>query len=319
MNQHTGKISLSFSVALLMFPQIIETMYSPALTSIKTHFNVSTSTAAQALSVFFIAFAFGVIFWGIMCDVIGRRRSMLGGFAVFTIGACCALLTTSFNALLASFALCAFGAAVGSVCTQTMIRDSYQGKELKHVFTIAATSIGISPVVGLLLGSWLTTQGGYQWVFAAMIALIVMLGIWCIAKLPETKPAHTQKDSVASIALKMCGDSKIWYTVAMIAIFNVALFSYYSIAPFMFESMGLGVDYFGNTGFVIAFGSIVGSVINNRLMKRGVSDSNIVRCASLLLLVSAVSVYLLQSTPWFYLPMSVGSLAFGLATPHIMA
>ncbi|ROS00262.1 putative MFS family arabinose efflux permease [Sinobacterium caligoides] len=318
MNHKTEKISLSFSVALLMFPQVIETMYSPALTSIKAQFGVSTSTAAQALSVFFIAFAFGVIFWGRMCDVIGRRQSMLGGLAVLTIGSCSALIASNFNILLCSFAVCAFGAAVGSICTQTMIRDSYQGKDLAHVFTIAATSIGISPVVGLLLGSWLTAQGGYLWVFATMVAFILVLSIWCFARLPETKPAHTQKDSLISIAIKMSRDSTIWYTVAMISFFNVALFSYYSIAPFMFEDMGLGVDYFGNTGFIIALGSIAGSFINSRLLKMEMSDTNIVRIASLLLLISAVSVYCLQSTQWFFVPMALVSLAFGLAIPHIM-
>ena len=45
-----------------MFPQLIETMYSPALTSIKNHFSVTTSEAAQALSLFFMVFAVGVVF-----------------------------------------------------------------------------------------------------------------------------------------------------------------------------------------------------------------------------------------------------------------
>lgn len=301
-----------------MFPQLIETMYSPALTSIQTAFAVSSATAAQALSVFFIAFAFGVIFWGLMCDQIGRRYAMLSGLAVFMLGASCALLATGFHALLYSFAVCAFGAAVGSICTQTMIRDSYKGKDLAHVFSIAAASIGISPVIGLLLGSWLTRAGGYEWVFASMLVLVALIGIWCLISLPETKPAQSENKSFLSIARKMCGDIHIWFTVAVIALFNVALFSYYSIAPFMFERMGLGVDYFGHTGFIIALGSILGSCVNGQLLKRNVSGTHIVYVAGVLLFASAISVYCLQSTAWFYMPMAGVSLAFGLAIPHIM-
>ena len=243
---------------------------------------------------------------------------MLGGLSIFTIGACGALLVTSFDGLLGAFALCAFGAAVGSVCTQTMIRDSYRGKALSHVFSVASSSIGISPVVGLLLGSWLAAQGGYLWVFAVMAILAFILGIWSFISLPETKPAHLKKDSLVSIAAKMCADTNIWYTVAMIALFNIALFSYYNIAPFMFENMGLGVDYFGYTGFVLAFGSIAGAFINRILHTKSLSGETIVNGATLLLVIGALSVAALQSTPWFYLPMAIVSLAFGLAIPHIM-
>ena len=318
MNKNTTKITLPFSVALLMLPQIIETMYSPALTSIEAHFSVSASTAAEALPVFFIAFAFGVIFWGRMSDLIGRRPAMLGGLLACTIGTTAILFVTHFFLLLVAFALCAFGAAVGSVCTQTMMRDSYQGKKLAQVFTIVTASIGISPVVGLLSGSWLTAQGGYHWVFAVMTLLIFSLGIWSLVKLPETKPEKTPQIGLGRLALKLCCDIHIGYSVAMISLFNVALFAYYNIAPFMFQQLGFNVSYFGKTGFIIALGSIVGSLTNHRLLKKGLSDTTIVFFACLLMLISAVILYRSQSGHWFYLPMVVIAFAFNLAMPNLM-
>ena len=161
------KISTPLAIALLMFPQLIETMYSPALTSIKNHFSVSAENAAQGLSIFFIAFAFGVVFWGTLCDIIGRRRSTLAGLAIFIIAAIGTYLAPNFDLFLYGFGTCAFGAAVGSVCTQTILRDSFEGIELSRLFSIAATSVGISPVIGMMIGSWLTSHGGYMWVFAA--------------------------------------------------------------------------------------------------------------------------------------------------------
>ena len=38
-------------VGLMMFPQIVETIYSPALTQIATQFRVSDGQASQTLSV----------------------------------------------------------------------------------------------------------------------------------------------------------------------------------------------------------------------------------------------------------------------------
>ena len=143
MNKLIEKVSIPLAIVLLMFPQIIETMYSPALTSVKSTFSVSSNEASKAMSIFFFAFAFGVVFWGRMCDIVGRRPSTLLGLVVFIISAIFTMLAPTFNLLLAGFGCCAFGAAVGSVCTQTIIRDGYRGKELSHVFSIAGTSVGI--------------------------------------------------------------------------------------------------------------------------------------------------------------------------------
>ena len=58
-----GRAALVLVTALLMFPQIAETIYSPALTDISAQFSVSAPQAAQTLSVYFIGFAVGVLLW----------------------------------------------------------------------------------------------------------------------------------------------------------------------------------------------------------------------------------------------------------------
>lgn len=50
-------------VGLMMFPQIVETIYSPVLTHIASQFRVSEGQASQTLSVYFLAFAAGVVYW----------------------------------------------------------------------------------------------------------------------------------------------------------------------------------------------------------------------------------------------------------------
>ncbi|SMY31684.1 Inner membrane transport protein YdhC [Photobacterium malacitanum] len=313
------KISTPLAIALLMFPQLIETMYSPALTSIKNHFAISAENAAQGLSIFFIAFALGVVFWGTLCDIIGRRRSTLAGLALFITAAIATYLAPNFDLFLYGFGTCAFGAAVGSVCTQTILRDSFEGPELSRLFSIAATSVGISPVLGMMIGSWLTAHGGYTWVFAAMIVLITLLFIWSSLQLPETKPEHIKRDSLISVANKMIRDSHIWYITLMIGLANVALFSYYSIAPFMFEQLGASVKLFGYTGFVLAIGSVLGSLINMKLIHYKLNGDIIVFIAMILMVISGIGVYLLQDTIWFFIPMALVSVAFGLTLPNLFS
>ncbi len=148
-------------VGLMMFPQIVETIYSPVLTHIASQFRVSEGQASQTLSVYFLAFAAGVVCWGRLCDLVGRRPAMLAGLMTYGAGTLLALLATQFETLLLARVIAAFGAAVGSVVTQTMLRDSYQGSDLARVFSVMGIALSLSPVLGLVSGGQLASGFGY--------------------------------------------------------------------------------------------------------------------------------------------------------------
>ncbi|WP_234418467.1 hypothetical protein [Dongshaea marina] len=59
------RLSLGLAMILLMFPQIAETIYSPALPSISLGFAVKPEVAAQTLSVYFFGFALGLLYGGV--------------------------------------------------------------------------------------------------------------------------------------------------------------------------------------------------------------------------------------------------------------
>ena len=139
------KPALTLAVALMMFPQIAETIYSPALTDIAQGFGVSAAQAGQTLSLYFFAFALGVVTWGRLCDIAGRRRTMLSGLILYAAASCGAVITQDFSVLLILRMLSAFGAAVGSVGTQTIMRDCYRGDELAKVFSVMGIALAVSP------------------------------------------------------------------------------------------------------------------------------------------------------------------------------
>lgn len=153
------RLTLTLATSMMMFPQIVETIYSPALTHIADGFHVSAEVAAQTLSCYFFAFALGVVFWGRMCDVIGRRSTILLGLILYLIASIVALLSGSFIVLLGSRMLAAFGASVGSVGTQTAMRDRFDGHELAKVFSIMGIAMAVSPAVGVLSGAVLAQLG----------------------------------------------------------------------------------------------------------------------------------------------------------------
>jgi MFS family permease len=138
--------------ALLMFPQIVETIYSPALTDISRYFSVSAAKATQTLSLYFIGFAVGVLFWGRFSDRYGRRPALLAGLTVYALGCMLALAARDFTLLLAARMLSAFGAATGSVVSQTILRDRFNGRQLAALFSMAGLALAVSPAAGIYLG-----------------------------------------------------------------------------------------------------------------------------------------------------------------------
>ncbi|MGR6503252.1 multidrug effflux MFS transporter [Shewanella sp. Koi 1] len=319
------KPPLWLCVLLMMFPQIMETIYSPALPNIAENFAVSVTSASQTLSVYFIAFAVGVFCWGRLADIIGRRNAMLAGLVCYAIGSACALMISDFTLLLLARILSAFGAAVGSVITQTMMRDSYSGEELAKVFSVMGMSLGISPIIGLLLGSILSAYWGYQGVFVALMVSAIVLLFLSVKSLPETRPAHTQKIAIVKLAIKMLTDSGIIKNTLLVASFNLMWFSYFSLAPFMFEAQGLSTLAFGMSGLLLGFGAFLGSYFNKLLLGRGYSSALLVRLASLIALFGGLGIWLIQSTDiglnnvYFLLPMLLIVIAYGIAIPNILS
>lgn len=319
------KPPLGLAVLLMMFPQIMETIYSPALPNIAESFAVSIAGASQTLSVYFIAFAIGVFCWGRLADIIGRRKAMLAGLVCYAIGSALALIVSDFSLLLLARVLSAFGAAVGSVITQTMMRDSYSGEQLAKVFSVVGMSLGISPVIGLLMGSVLSAYWGYQGVFVALMVSAIVLLFLSVKFLPETKPAHTQKIAIGELAIKMLTDSGIIKNTLLVAAFNLMWFSYFSLAPFMFEAQGLSTLAFGTSGLLLGFGAFLGSYVNKILLGRGYASAQLVRFASVIALVGGLGIWLFQSTVlglnnvYFLAPMLLIVIAYGIAIPNILS
>ncbi|RTZ18013.1 MFS transporter [Vibrio aquaticus] len=311
--------SIWLMVTLMMFPQIIETIYSPVLPNIAQVFDVTNIVASQTLSVYFSAFAVGVVFWGIAADYLGRRRSMLLGLTVYGLAAIGAMFASNFEQLISFRALSAFGAAVGSVVTQTMLRDSYDGVGLAKVFGYMGVGISISPVIGLMSGGVLADIGGYQGVFAALSLLAVVLVLACSVRLPETKPEQISRPDLARLMRAMLSDKHIWLDAIMVAAFNIVLFSYYLQGPFVFESMGFNSQQFGYSGVVLAAGTFVGSVINKSLLKRQWHSSQLIWLAVSGALAGAVGVYVLQSSLWFLAPMLLIVASFGVGIPNLLS
>ncbi len=316
----TARLALILLIVLVMFPQIVETIYSPALPFIAEGFKVSQSQATQTLSVYFIAFAFGVTVWGLLCDRIGRRKTTLIALMLYIIAAILAMIAPHFSALLSARILMAFAAAIGSIGTQTMIRDQFSGDKLRYLFSLIGIALAISPILGLILGVFMVTIGGYQAVFALLTIIGAGLMIWSVLKLPETMPENHAIHPFWQTLKTMLIDPIIWKYALLITAFNIMLFSYYQLTPFIFENLQLDNRLYGLSGLLLGLGTFLGAFLNNRLIRHyQLAGEKLITLAIGLALISAILVTVLESGWYFILPMTGIMLAYSIAIPNILS
>lgn len=312
------KPSLWLMVIMLMFPQIVETIYSPALGSIADSFGVTDVQASQTLSIYFFSFAVGVVVWGIIADICGRRPAMLTGLLVYGCATFVAMKTDSFTTIMIARAVSAFGIAVGSVVTQTMLRDVFSGKELGKVFSLMGMGISISPVLGMLLGGQLTLAGGYQYVFFSLFFMAMLLLVYNLFNLPETQEVK-RPIGLVRLSVSMLRDRHIWNSAILVALFNIALFSYYQLGAFTFKNLGYTTAQFGYTGVLLGIGTMLSSYLNKILLAKNVSQYALRWVAAMLLTIGSFGVLTMQGSIWFLVPMILVVMSFGIAIPNILS
>lgn len=318
---------LLLMVLLIAFPQLSETIYAPILPNIASAFNVDASTAQLTMSVYFVAFALGVVAWGRMADRVGRRPAMLAGLACYVMGAGAALLATDFIMLLTARVLLAFGASAGSVVVQTVLRDQLSGAKLAAAFSVIGAALSLSPALGPPSGALLAMQFGHTGAFALLAIVGVSLFLATRAWLPETRPVRGDKlPALWPVARRVVADHRLWVAAWRVAGFNLILFGFYTLAPFTLGQMGWPVWVFGATGVAIALGSLMGAWLNRRLLRR-YAPAQLVRWA----IVASLSAAALQLA-WIALSENptaslVGlvvcqfllMLAYGCAIPNLLA
>ncbi len=86
MEKCKNNISVALLIALVGFPQISETIYTPALPNVANGLQASAYMVETTLSIYFLGFALGVLLWGTISDWSGRRKAMLMGIIIYGIG-----------------------------------------------------------------------------------------------------------------------------------------------------------------------------------------------------------------------------------------
>ncbi len=167
--------------------QIAIDIYVPALPAMARAFATSPHAIQSSVSVYVVAFALGQLIFGPVADAWGRKRVLVFGMAIYTLGCVLSLTASSLETFVLARCLQGFGIATTNLLAKAIITDSFSGQALVHAFTYMATAWGLAPIIAPVIGAHL--QEWLGWRACLVFLLLYSILMWAVlARYRETLP-----------------------------------------------------------------------------------------------------------------------------------
>ncbi|WP_405876823.1 MFS transporter [Streptomyces sp. NBC_00005] len=169
-NRETAMLALlSFAMLIVSLDQYIVVV---ALPDIAHDLGYSAQTLQSVISAYAVASAGFLLFGGRAADLLGRRRILATGLALYAGAALAGGLATSPGVLLAARAFQGLGGALVFPTTLALINTTFvEGRARNRALGIWGGSGAAGLVIGVLLGGLLTQAFGWEAVFLVNVAL----------------------------------------------------------------------------------------------------------------------------------------------------
>jgi EmrB/QacA subfamily drug resistance transporter len=164
--RHAREAALAAVCAILFLTFLDNTIVSVALADVQSSLSTSVSGLQWVVDGYMLAFAALMLTGGTLGDLLGRKKVMLAGVAIFCAGSIVAALAQSTGTLIAGRIVMGVGAAASEPGTLSLIRHIYpERKERAVALGVWAAVSGLALALGPVLGGVLIAGPGWRWIF----------------------------------------------------------------------------------------------------------------------------------------------------------
>ena len=273
---HRGMITVSVMLATIM-QALDTTIANVALPHMQGSLQASQDQITWVLTSYIVASAIALPITGWLCTQWGRRKVFIVSVIGFTIAsALCGLATSLVGIVAARLLQGVFGAALVPL-SQAVLLDINPPEKVGSAMAVWGAGIMVGPILGPMLGGWLTDNFDWRWVFFINLP-VGLFALWGILRyLPESRPKSEPLDMFGFVSLSIAigllqmlldrGELLDWFDsleIKLEAAGALAAFAFFAAHTWTVKGISfLDRDLLKDRNFVTSsmFGFIVGVVL----------------------------------------------------------
>ena len=157
---------ITIAVMLATFVEVLNTsIANVALKYIAGSFSISNDESLWIVTIFLIACSILLPATDWCCSVFGRKNFFLFCIALFGISAAVCGIAPNFQVMIIGRIFQGLGGGCLIPLSQAILLESYPKHEQPKAMAIFSSGITIAPIIGPILGGWLTTNFSWNYVF----------------------------------------------------------------------------------------------------------------------------------------------------------
>jgi EmrB/QacA subfamily drug resistance transporter len=161
-----------------------------AVPSIERDLDMSPQGLQWVANAYMLTFGALLLLGGRMGDLLGRRRLFIGGLVLFTLASLMCGLATTGGALIAFRAIQGLGAAAMTPAALSTLMTTFpEGAERNKAIGAWGAIGGLGATMGWVIGGPLVDGPGWEWVFWLNVPIGLVLLVFALRLLPESRDA----------------------------------------------------------------------------------------------------------------------------------
>src|ERR671936_893447 len=279
-----ARVAASLAVGLATFMNVLDvSIANVSIPAIAGELGVSPNQGTWIITSFAVANAISVPLTGWLTERFGQVRLFLATTALFVLASLLCGLAISMPMLV--FFRVVQGAVAGPMIplSQTLLLSTYPREKAGVALATSSLTILVAPVVGPVLGGWITDNFTWPWIFFINVPVgMIALGMtWALYRHRETERVKRPIDTIGLVLLVLWvgalqlmldkGKDLDWFAsteIVVLAIVSAFAFSIFHVWERTEEHPVVDLSLFRNRNFstgtlaiALAYGAYFGSIV----------------------------------------------------------
>ncbi|HYU94752.1 MAG TPA: DHA2 family efflux MFS transporter permease subunit [Sphingomicrobium sp.] len=195
------RLIVTIGVMMAVLLQVLDTtIANVALPHMQASLSATQDTINWVLTSYIVASAIALPISGWLADKVGRKRLLLTSVVVFTAASVLCATATSLPEMVLFRALQGVGGAFIVPLAQATLFDINPREKHGQAMALFGGGVMIGPILGPVLGGWLTDNYNWRWVFLVNLPVGVLCALLMARYMPKTE-THDRKFDMFGFAL----------------------------------------------------------------------------------------------------------------------